>query len=134
MLFFCCLHLTFSYFQFHDNNFLYVLVLFSLHIIDFGFMSDFHFLEFLFEVGDLSFKHVDLPLLLSNGIVMLFEVLFLQMFLICLKRLKRRNSNERPFLSFPFERVIDHLDLAILLFVLLLKLCDFILESFIILF
>jgi len=88
MLFFCCLHLTFSNFQFHDNNFLYVLVLFSLHIIDFSFMSDFHFIKFLFEVGDLSFKHVDLPLFLSNGIVVLFEVLFLQMFLICLKGLK----------------------------------------------
>lgn len=134
MLFLCCLHLTFSYFQFHDDNFLYILVLLSLHIIDFSFMSDFHFLEFLFEVGDLSFKHVDLSLLLSNGIVVLFEVLFLKMFLISLKRLKGWDSNECSFLPFPFERVIDQLDFAIFLFVLLLKLCDFILESFIILF
>ena len=134
MLFFCCLHLTLSYFEFHDDNFLYVLVLFSLHIIDFSFMSDFHFIKFLFEVGDLSFKHVDLSLLLPNGIVVLFEVLFLQMLLIRLKGLKWRDSNERSFLSFPFERVIDHLDFAILLFVFLLKLGDFILESFIILF
>lgn len=134
MLLFCCPHLTLSYFQFHDDNFLYVLVLLSLHIIDFSFMSDFHFLEFLFEVGDLSFKHVDLSLLLSNGIVVLFEVFFLQMFLICLKGLKWWDSNECSFLSFPFERVIDQLDFAILLLVFLLKLCDFILESFIILF
>ena len=134
MFLLCCLHLTFSHLQFHNNNLLHVFILFCLHIFYFGFVSDFHFLEFLFQVWYLSFQHVNLTLFLSDSIVMFFKVFLLLMFLFGLKWLKRWDSNECSFFSFSFKGVIDHLYFTIFLFVFFLELSDLIFESFIVLF
>jgi hypothetical protein len=127
-------HLAFGHFQLHHDDLLNVLALLRLQAFDFGFVGQFHFFEFFFQIGHVSFEHVNLSFFLSNGVVVFFEVFFFLILDIGLETGERRHSDEGAFFSFPFEGAVDHFDLTVFLFVFFFKLVDFVLEAFVVLF